>query len=140
MSFLLAFLLSFLESEPIIYEKVDSIVITEQVKIPEKIIQEEPVQDICTGPFCSCVIFLRETKGLDVRGDAEFLVPNYFGTPREGDIALFKYSSGVAHAAYVFTSFTDNAFYVHEANFKRGEYTERAIFTDDPFLIGFIRF
>ena len=86
MSILLAFLLSFLESEPIIYEKVDSIVIIEQVKIPEKIIQEEPVQDICTGPFCSCIIFLRETKGLDVRVDAYFLFPNYFGV--EGCVGI----------------------------------------------------
>ncbi len=100
---------------------------------------EEPVQEICTGSFCSCILYLR-AKGHGVSGDARDLQPNYFGVPHKGDIALFKYSNGIFHASYVEAVFPSGAFYVSEANYRAGKYTERTIMADDPFLRGFIHF
>jgi len=136
------------ESEPVVY-RAPEIVIVRQVEareipdlpkydiiesIPPQSFTEEPV---CTGSFCSCIIYL-QLKGHGVSGDAKDLQPNYFGVPHKGDLALFKYSNGVYHAAYVEAVFPSGAFYISEANYRAGKYTERTIFPDDSFLRGFI--
>ena len=102
--------------------------------------QEPPVVEeiACTGQFCSCVIYLRENKGLPVSGNAVDFQPNYFGVPHRGDIAIFKYSNGTSHVGFVEYPFPSGNFYVSEANFKPGEYSERVVMLDDPFLVGFI--
>lgn len=49
---------------------------------------------------CSCVVYVREIKGIDFQGDAYTAQPNYFGRPFVGDVAIFHYPE-ISHLAYV---------------------------------------
>jgi hypothetical protein len=94
---------------------------------------------ICTGLYCYCVTYIRENRGVDIRGDAKDMEPNYFGAPQKGDVALFRYSTGSSHVAFIEAILPSGNFYVSEANFIPGEYGERVVMIDDPYLVGFIR-
>ena len=152
MEFLIALALNILESKPIVYVKQNSAIIrhVEASDVPLSIIENyntiterrsidtenEPV--ICTGLFCFCVTYIREQKGVDIRGDAKYLVPNYFGEPARGDVILFKYSNGVWHVAYIEEVY-NGVYYVSEANYHAGKEGNRLINFDDPDIVGFIR-
>ena len=62
------------------------------------------------------------------------IVPN--SEPLEGSVAIFQYSNGIKHVAYV-TSVQEGKFSVQEANFKPGLIGTRIISLQDPFLVGF---
>jgi hypothetical protein len=154
---LIALALNFLDSTPIVYAKPDDTIIqcsyqcTARPTIADfegndivvegtvqSIVINKPEQDICTGLFCFCVTYIREQRDVDIRGDAENLVPNYFGVPEKGDVILFKYPNGVSHVSFIEEVF-NGVWWVSEANFKRGKRTERIIQFDDSAIIGFIR-
>lgn len=62
------------------------------------------------------------------------IVPN--SEPYVGSVAIFHYSGGVKHIAYV-TAIGTGSFTVKEANFKAGVIGTRTIQLSDPFLDGF---
>ena len=79
-----------------------------------------------------------QNKGIVVsQKNASDLQPNYFGSPFKGDVAIFHYPN-IAHASYVEVTFPSGNFLVSEWNYYKGEYSERVILKDDPYLIGFI--
>lgn len=101
----------------------------------------EMVEDVvvCASIYdyaCSCMVYLRQVKGLSVGGyDASDIQPNSF-TPHKGDVALFKYPN-IYHAAYIEETYFIS-FKVSEWNYRAGKYTERIIRNDDPALRGFL--
>jgi len=86
---------------------------------------------------CSCILYIK-SKGIPIKGNAWDLIPNYWGTPTTGDVALFKYAS-TSHAAYVEGAMPSGHFLVSECNYRKATCGERIISKTDPFLIGFIR-
>ena len=64
------------------------------------------------------------------------IVPN--ASLHEGAVAVFQYSDGTKHVAYV-SYITGRTFTVKEANFKAGLIGTREVSLDDPFLQGFFR-
>ena len=99
--------------------------------------EEEPLLEE-EGIYCSCMIHLKR-KGIIVsQKNASDLIPNFFGTPETGNVAIFHYKD-TAHAAYVEFPYPSGNFVVSENNYEKCKYTERLIMADDPFLIGFIR-
>lgn len=84
------------------------------------------------------MIYLQR-KGIVVSGkNASDLIPNYFGVPSQGDVAIFHYTN-TAHAAYVEITYPSGNFEVSEANYIKNKYSERFIMKDDKYLIGFIK-
>lgn len=89
--------------------------------------------------LCSCVLWLRSAFGVPVYGDAADLRPNItLYEARSGDLALFKYKSGIGHVAII-ESFGAGFFTVREANYKKCEEGRRDVKLDDPALVGFLR-
>lgn len=66
--------------------------------------------------------------------NAEDLSPNTM--PFVGSLALFKFSNGVSHVAYV-DKLGEAGFHVQQGNKKAGEYTEEWVDWDNEWLIGF---
>lgn len=115
--------------EPDFYVMADTVITIEVVEEP--LLEEE-------GIYCSCMIHLKR-KGIIVsQKNASDLVPNFFGTPETGDVAIFHYTD-TAHAAFVEFPYPSGNFVVSENNYEKCKYTTRLIMADDPFLIGFIR-
>ena len=89
-----------------------------------------------TSYGCSCMSYLK-LRGIVVsQKNASDLVPNYFGSPFHGDVAIFHYPN-IAHASFVEEVYI-SSFLVSEWNYYEGRYSERVIQKDDPYLIGFI--
>lgn len=91
---------------------------------PVETVVDKPVENL--GVTYYCVTYLREVRGLNVRGDAYTIQPN---TPlryaRRGDIILLEYGD-VSHASEII-GFINGEPVVIEANFKRGQVTQRLL-------------
>lgn len=87
---------------------------------------------------CSCVMWLREARGIPIYGDAKTHIPNLpiIGAEKN-DILLFDYE-GVRHDALVLAPYADG-WMVTESNFKKCKVTTRFIGRTDPHLVGALR-
>jgi hypothetical protein len=107
---------------------------------PEFYEPPEPIYEhrgVCEGEFCSCIVFL-QNKGILIKGDAIDQVPNLHLTEAvEGDILLFDYE-GIGHAALILQKY-NGVWFVEEANYKEGEYTQRTIEFGDKSVVGAMR-
>ncbi len=102
-------------------------------------IEEEP-EEVCedyTDYGCSCVIYI-QNKGINIRGNAEDMIPNFGGIAEVGDVAIFHFPN-IAHIAYVEIVYESGNFLVSEWNYREGLHTERVIMKNNPYLIGFLR-
>lgn len=110
-------------------------------------IQNEPVEQssgssVCkdyTQKYCSCVLYLRSQKGLNIFGDAITQKPTHTKNPKRGDVIIFRYTNGQAHVAFIEGILPSGLIYISEWNYYEGEYSERSIDPTDPSIYGFIR-
>ena len=93
--------------------------------------QKEEEYDIA----CFCVTFLREIKGVNIRGNASDIRPN-IDHPLVGGVVLQKYGD-VYHASYISAIFPNGNLWVEEANKKPCEITSRVIELDDKAIYGY---
>lgn len=98
------------------------------------------VKEVCESYLdygCSCMVHLRN-MGIVISGyDAIDLVPNSFVGPFKGDVAIFNYPNGTAHAGYVLESYL-SSFKMSQCNYTPGVCDTVIIQKDNPDLIGFI--
>lgn len=88
---------------------------------------------------CSCILYLRHTLGVPIRGNAENIEPN--GTPTVGGLILFEYTSStssgaISHAAFI-SAFVPQGYLVKEANFSPCVSATRVVKYNDPAIRGF---
>lgn len=107
------------------------------IEFEEVVFEEDERCDNIYNYACSCVVYVREIKGIDFQGDAYTAQPNYFGVPFVGDLAIFHYPD-ISHLAFVEEVYINGNFKVSEWNYLPGQATTRIIMADDEFLIGFI--
>lgn len=93
---------------------------------------------------CYCVMWIRETYNVPIYGDAKLQVPNIaVNTVKEGDIALYRYPSGIYHAAVVTKIFPngvyDDSYTVIQSNKVHCKVTTETLSLSDPNLRGFYR-
>ena len=121
-------------------EESDLNVQESRVGIPSETSVDEGIS-VCehyTQPRCSCILYLKNVKGLNIKGNAIDLKPTHYNDPQHGDVALFRYENGVGHAAFVEAAMP-KAIYVSEWNYKEGKYTERTIMLNNPSIYGYLR-
>jgi hypothetical protein len=94
-----------------------------------------PVAEAPEGVLCNCWAFLRATYVPDLPPMADLIAG---AGPAFGEIAVFRYPSGLHHFARV-TGQGAGYFTVDEANYEPCERTERQVPFTDPSLIGFYR-
>ena len=97
----------------------------------------EPKIEIIADIACSCVrTVIAEGLAIELK-DAKDLIPN--SEPLIGGGVLFYYpKTDTHHVAYI-QAFTDEGMFVKEGNFKKCEISERLVYWNDPFIIGFIK-
>lgn len=135
----LLILLLIVLAEPIVVEEPLYTPYSAPVSVFIKEVEASPIEPEVEpyGAYSSCMVYLRN-RGIVISGmDAADLIPNYFGTPFVGDVAIFHYTN-TAHASYVELVYPSGNFEISEANYVSNEYSERLIMLDDPFLIGFL--
>ena len=100
---------------------------------PDDVIKEEYNEyDIA----CYCVTYLREVKGLNIRGDADTIVAN-IGYPVVGGVVLFNYN-GDHHASFISAILPNGNMILHEANKDRCQINvDRVVRQDDEFIRGY---
>jgi len=87
---------------------------------------------------CYCVTWLRQIIGVNIKGDADTIIPNVDRKDVwHGDIILFKYSNAY-HAAQI-KEMRPDGYLVQEANKERCKVTERLILYEDSAIRGFYR-
>ena len=106
--------------------------------------QEKSTQDEQTNSstLCSCIAYLRE-QGIEIRGDAMQIQPNWGGDPEPGFVVLFKYhdkntGERVGHAALIRAVFP-GGLWIEESNFTHCTATQRLIAWTDPHIRGIFR-
>jgi len=100
---------------------------------PEEIVETlEEVIEIY-NPYDSCITTARLLGVPLPKGNADQLIPN--GSPTKGGVILFSYEEN-DHVAVILQLF-ERGMWVGEGNFKAGEYGERFVYYDDPFIRGF---
>lgn len=82
---------------------------------------------------CYCVKWLREFKGVDIRGDASTIKPN--SIPVVGGVVLLRYK-GSSHAAYI-EKMTDEGFVISDANYTPCAVSLRTLPYNDSHIYGF---
>jgi hypothetical protein len=87
---------------------------------------------------CRCSQYLRERRGIAIRGNADTIRPNI--TPGDAgisDVIIFSYKNG-DHVAEII-GYTEKGWLVHESNYSPCKITERDISMRDPAIRGFYR-
>ena len=111
-----------------------------------------PTQAWAAPVACECVRALRELAGVNVRGDANTLVPNTtFPDIQPGDVLILRYGK-VYHAALAIATqksleyIDDESFYnkavavtIQEWNYKPCKGTVRQIVASDSHIVGVYR-
>lgn len=88
--------------------------------------------------LCRCVQWLRERRGINIRGDAWTIEGNVkLADAQIGDVILLDYS-GLAHAALI-TGWSGKGAIVEEANFKRCQRTVREVDLGSEHIRGIYR-
>lgn len=102
-------------------------------------IEPEPPKPTPVGASsvkCRCVQWLRETQGINIKGDADTIKPN---TALEdiypGVVILFRYD-GISHAALITSLHRDEATII-EANYRPCQVGTRTVKITDPSIMGF---
>ena len=144
-----------LSSDPIIYERPVEIqvieVYTVEAESRETDTTETPSNDgvsVCQSVYdygCSCIVGLRENKGVDIKGNAIDFNVDYFGDVREGDLAKFVYANNIEghHIALVLEGYGD-VWEQYECNMPAGTCRTRLVSSNpehrkyDPAFVGFI--
>ena len=85
--------------------------------------------------LCSCVTYLREIKGLNIRGDAKDIKSNV-DRPYVGGVVL-QDINGVAHASLIVAILPNKNLLVDEANNERCKITERVIVHNSTQIRGY---
>lgn len=84
---------------------------------------------------CYCVWWIRESKGVPIRGNAYAIEPNVdHAIP--GGVVLLEYEN-VSHAAYIKAILPNGSLYIEEANYEPCEVTERVIDPDEYNIRGY---
>ena len=104
---------------PTIFEVEQPVVIA---PLTEKTLHEE-----VSEAHCNCVVYLREERGIAIRGDAKDIEPNIpFSQAQVGDVLLVKYKSGETHAGQIIKWSGKGAF-IHSANLTPCEVTDEEV-------------
>jgi len=114
-----------------------------------EIIQPKPTKQVVasTTPAiahtndCSCVLYLRNEKRVNIHGDAIKQIPDLtIQRPVFGDVAIFNYS-GIGHVGITKgVSPNGRGFFVEDFNYRKCQKLERFVSFDDPALRGFRRY
>ncbi len=101
----------------------------EEVSLPE--------HSICDNPYKCCVTYLREIRGIPIRGDADTIIPN-LNVPIKGVVVIFNYG-GVYHVAEVGYVLLDRFIIEAESNFGLSgkESSGRIVMMNDESIVGY---
>lgn len=121
---------SFLTSPPIYYVAAEEPPLPVASDISQEV-EEAEEYDV----RCFCVTWLREVKGLSIRGHAKDIVPNV-AEPFKYGVVLIDYGD-VSHAGYIEGILPNGKIYYQSANETPCEVTYNTIAPDDPRVRGF---
>ena len=109
-----------------------------RIYTPEEVEEiSTPEPSICDNPYNCCVTYLREIRGIPIRGDADTIVPN-LNEPIKGAAVIFNYN-GIYHVAEVGYILIDRFQIEAESNFESSskESSGRVVMMNDPHIIGY---
>ena len=117
-----------------IVQAVEKVVIVKARAVEEVIIPELP---LCDNPYNCCVTYLREIRGIPIRGDADTIIPN-LDIPIKGVVVIFNYN-GVYHVAEVGYVLLDRFIIEAESNFGLSgkESSGRIVMMNDTSIVGY---
>ena len=92
---------------------------------------------VCDNPYNCCVTYLREIRGIPIRGDADTITPN-INEPVTGVVVIFNYN-GTYHVAEVGYILIDRFQIAAESNFEHSgkESSGRVVMMNDTHIIGY---
>jgi len=84
---------------------------------------------------CFCITYIREVKGVNIRGNAENIISNV-DHPLVGGVVLQKYGE-IYHASFISAILPSGNMWVEEANKKSCQITSRVLELDDKAIYGY---